>query len=151
MLNYPTWKRVLVLLICLAGFAITLPNVFYGRVERANDARTAVERGAALSPELEAQKAGWPRFLPSSLVNLGLDLRGGAHVLVQVETADVYAERLEGLWQPLRDKLRDLRDQVGSVRRLDGPADELRSASAIRPGSTQPSRRRRTWRSRSFR
>lgn len=126
MLNFPTWKRVLVLLICLAGVLIALPNVFYGRVEQANDARVAVERGAALSPELEAQEAGWPSFLPSGLLNLGLDLRGGAHVLVQVQTADVYAERLEGLWQPLRDKLRDLRDQVGSVRRLDGPADELR-------------------------
>ena len=46
-------------------------------------------------------------------------------MLVQVETADVYAERMEGLWPVLRDRLRDLRDQVGTVRRLDGPADEL--------------------------
>ncbi len=59
-------------------------------------------------------------------MNLGLDLRGGAHVLVQVETQDVHAEQLEGLWPQLRDKLRDLRDQVGSVRRLDSGPDELR-------------------------
>ena len=69
--------------------------------------------------------AGWPAFLPSRLVNLGLDLRGGAHVLVQVETQSVHAEQLEGLWPDLRDKLRDLRDQVGHgppARRLAGGA-----------------------------
>ena len=38
----------------------------------------------------------------------------------------MHAEQLEGLWPDLRDKLRDLRDQVGSVRRLDSGPDELR-------------------------
>ena len=46
-------------------------------------------------------------------------------MLVQVETAEVYTERIEGLWPSVRDRLRDLRDQVGTVRRLDGPPDEL--------------------------
>jgi preprotein translocase subunit SecD len=82
--------------------------------------------GAVATPELLADAAGWPRWLPSGLVNLGLDLRGGAHVLVQVETQDVYAERMEGLWPVLRDRLRELRDQVGTVRRLDSPDDQLR-------------------------
>ena len=64
--------------------------------------------------------------MPSKLVNLGLDLRGGAHVLVEVHTQDVHAERLEGLWPELRDRMRDLRDEVGTVRRLTGTPDELR-------------------------
>ena len=38
----------------------------------------------------------------------------------------MHAEQLEGLWPDLRDRLRDLRDEVGTVRRLDGPPDELR-------------------------
>ncbi len=122
MLKYPLWKRLLVLAICLGGFVIMLPNLFYGRVEGANDARKAVEQGATLTPEMQAAEAGWPAILPSGLVNLGLDLRGGAYVLVQVETEQVYAERLEGFWPTLRDKLRDLRDQVGTVRRLDSGA-----------------------------
>jgi preprotein translocase subunit SecD len=33
---------------------------------------------------------------------------------------------MEGLWPELRDRLRDLRDEVGTVRRLDSPPDELR-------------------------
>ena len=125
MQNFPLWKQILILGICAAGILVALPNVFYGRVERANDARAALAAGAPATPELSADAAGWPRWLPSRLINLGLDLRGGAHVLVQVETADVYTERMEGLWPMLRDQLRDLRDQVGTVRRLNGPADEL--------------------------
>ena len=39
---------------------------------------------------------------------------------------EVHAEQLEGLWPDLRDKLRDLRDQVGNVRRLDAGPEELR-------------------------
>jgi preprotein translocase subunit SecD len=126
MANYPVWKRLLVIGICLIGLIIVLPNLFYPRVEQANDARKAVERGAALTPELEAAMRGWPAFLPSRLVNLGLDLRGGAHVLVQVETQSVHAEQLEGLWPDLRDKLRDLRNEIGTVRRVEGNPEELR-------------------------
>jgi len=126
MANFPLWKRVLILGICLIGILIALPNAFYGRVERANDAREAVARGETLTPEMQQDMAGWPAWLPSRLINLGLDLRGGAHVLVQVQTADVHAEQLEGLWPELRDRLRDLRDQVGGVRRLDAGPDELR-------------------------
>ena len=131
MANYPLWKRLLVIGICVIGTIIMLPNVFYGRVETANDAREAVARGAELTPELERDMALWPGWLPSRLINLGLDLRGGAHVLVQVQTQEVHAEQLEGLWPDLRDKLRDLREQVGSVRRLDAGPEELR----IRIGS----------------
>ena len=116
--------------VCLIGIVVALPNLFYGRVERANDARAAIAAGAAETPELAAAAAGWPAFLPSELVNLGLDLRGGAHVLVEVQLADAQADRLEGLWPELRDRLRDLRDEVGTVRRLDGPPKSCASASA---------------------
>ena len=129
MLHFALWKKLVVIAICLVGLAIALPNLFYGRVEGANDARVAVERGTAPTPAPApgAQAAGgWPGWLPSRLINLGLDLRGGAYVLVQVETAQVHADQLEGLWPDVRDRLRDLRDQVGSVRRLDGTPDELR-------------------------
>ncbi len=123
MMHYPLWKRLLVLAICLVGFVVVLPNLFYGRVEGANDARNAVERGQSLTPEMQAAEGQWPAWLPSKLVNLGLDLRGGAYVLVQVEAEEVYAERLESFWPTLRDKLRDLRDTVGTVRRLEAPGE----------------------------
>lgn len=126
MLHFPLWKKIVVLGLCLLGVIIAFPNFLYQRVEGANDARTAIERGATPTPEMQAAMAGWPAFLPSELMNLGLDLRGGAHVLVQVKTAQVHGDELEGLWPGLRDKLRDLRDQVGSVRRLDSGPEELR-------------------------
>jgi preprotein translocase subunit SecD len=122
---FPFWKKLLVIGVTLLGILIALPNAFYGRVERANDARAALAAGQTATPDLLADAAGWPAWLPNDLVPLGLDLRGGAHVLVQVETHEVYAERMEGLWPTLRDRLRDLRDQVGTVRRLDSPPDEL--------------------------
>lgn len=126
MLQFPLWKRLIIIAICVIGTVIALPNLFYSRVELSNDAVTAIERGAPETPELATQREEWPRWMPHELVNLGLDLRGGAHVLVEVRTQDVHAERLEGLWPELRDRLRDIRDQVGTVRRLTGTADELR-------------------------
>lgn len=123
-MHFPLWKKILILGVCVLGILIALPNVFYGRVERANDARAAIAAGEV--PANPGDVHLWPAWLPSRLVNLGLDLRGGAHLLVEVQTAEVYAQRLEGFWPDLRDRLRDARDTVGSVRRLDGPANELR-------------------------
>jgi preprotein translocase subunit SecD len=63
--------------------------------------------------------------LPSTLVNLGLDLRGGAHLLAEVAVEDVYVTRMDGLWPEVRDELRELRDTVGTIRRIDAPPGEL--------------------------
>ena len=137
MLDFPLWKKLLIGLVCLVAVVVALPNAFYGRVEMANDARAALEAGAPATPELIAARDGWPGWLPSGLVPLGLDLRGGAHVLVEVQTSDVYAERMEGLWPELRDRLRDLREEVGTVRRLDSPADQLRIRIGEAAGMTR--------------
>ena len=64
--------------------------------------------------------------MPSSLVSLGLDLRGGAHLLAEVHVQGVHAVRMELLWPQVRDALHDLRDQVGSVRRQNAAPGELR-------------------------
>ena len=120
MLQIALWKRVLILLVCAVGLALAMPNLFYGPVERHNDAALAVERGAVATPEIEAGLAAWPDWLPSGLVNLGLDLRGGAHLLAEVQLDDVYAGRIDGYWPEVRDALRDLRDTVGTIRRQEG-------------------------------
>ncbi|MGM0585915.1 MAG: protein translocase subunit SecD [Pseudomonadota bacterium] len=124
MLQFPPWKVALVTLVCLAGVVFSAPNLFYDTVESANDARDAIEAGES-SPALEAQAAEWPAWLPSEVVSLGLDLRGGAHVLVEVAVEDVHRERLDALWPEARDALRELRDQVGPFRRLDGGGEAL--------------------------
>ena len=126
MLRIEAWKRVLILLVCLGGLALALPNLFYDRVEPYNDAVTAVERGAVETPEIAAALERWPSWLPSGLVNLGLDLRGGAHLLAEVRLEQVHAARMQGYWPQMRDALLDVRDRVGGVR-LDreSPDDEL--------------------------
>jgi len=70
--------------------------------------------------------SAWPGILPATLVNLGLDLRGGAHLLAEVQVEDVYADRMNGLWPDVRNALREERETVGTIRRQDGPEAELR-------------------------
>ena len=126
MLDIPLWKRILIWGVVLVALALAVPNLAYDRVERHNDALAALEGGVPSTPELEADLALWPSVLPSSLVNLGLDLRGGAHLLAEVRVEDVYSARMDALWPELRDALRDARDEVGPIRRTDAPAGELR-------------------------
>ena len=129
MTQSPLWKRVLILCTILAAILFALPNLFYERVERHNDAAAAIAlQGGAATPEQEADLALWPDLLPSALVPLGLDLRGGAHLLAEVHVADVYKARIDALWPELRDALRPLRDQVGNVRRQPSPDGVLRVA-----------------------
>jgi len=121
MLQISLWKRLLIILICLGALAFSMPNLFYDRVERHNDAALLIGQGQD-TPELRAEHSLWPDWAPSYLVNLGLDLRGGAHLLAEVHVADVYSDRVDGLWPEVRDRLRDARAQVGNVRRL--PSDD---------------------------
>jgi len=125
MLLIPLWKRVLIWGLCALGLLLAMPNLFYSRVEGHNDAAVALERTGALSAEQQAELAAWPDWLPSGLVNLGLDLRGGAHLLAEVHVTDVYADRMDGLWPEVRDVLRDKRDSVGTIRRIEGQPGEL--------------------------
>jgi preprotein translocase subunit SecD len=121
MLQINLWKRIAIALTCALGIWLALPNAFYGPVEQHNDAVKAIELGGS-TPELEVQRGLWPEFLPSGLVNLGLDLRGGAHLLAEVRVSDVYASRMEAQWPEVRDALRNLTP----VRRQQSAPDELR-------------------------
>jgi len=121
MLQIDLWKRILIALTCAFGLWLALPNAFYGPVEQHNDAVAAIEMNGS-TDALEAQKALWPEWLPSNLVNLGLDLRGGVRLLTEVQVEDVYANRMEAQWPEVRDALRSLTP----VRRQQSPADELR-------------------------
>jgi preprotein translocase subunit SecD len=126
MLQIPLWNRLFILIVLLAGLSFAMPNFFYERVERHNDAVDRIEETGATNDTLEAERALWPEFLPATLVNLGLDLRGGAHLLAEVQVEDVYTARMDALWPDVRDALRDVRDTVGTIRRQDAPPGELR-------------------------
>jgi len=83
MLQLASWKKTLILLTCLGGLLFALPNV--------------------LNADL---KAYWPHWLPQKTINLGLDLRGGAHLLYQVDLESVFKERADMIKQDLRSTLR---------------------------------------------
>ncbi len=124
MLQIPVWQRVLIVLIVVTGLLMALPNAFYTRVEQHNDAVKVIATGQT-NPDLEAKAALWPSFLPSSLVNLGLDLRGGVHLLAEVQVADVYKTVMDGMWPEVRDTLAAERDAIGFVTREDSADDVL--------------------------
>ena len=111
MLKFPLWKILLILVPCLWGIYSFSPHFFYSQVEKYNDLKKSgiVE---TQQPLLEPQL--WYDWAPSDLVNLGLDLRGGAHVLVEVNLEDVYSERIQNFWPEIRKKLRAIRNEVGS-------------------------------------
>ena len=125
MLQIDLLKRVLIWLVCATGLILALPNGFYTRVEQSNDAVAAIELGAD-TPANQELAAQWPGFMPSGLVNLGLDLRGGAHLLAEVQVSDVYEQRMDAMWPEIRDALRPERATVGTFRRQPGPEDQIR-------------------------
>ncbi len=119
MLQIPLWNRLFIVLLVLLGLSFAMPNFFYGTVERHNDALAEIERTGAETAQQTADIAAWPSYLPATLVNLGLDLRGGAHLLAEVRVEDVYVARMDALWPSVRDALRELRAEIGTIRRVD--------------------------------
>ena len=83
MLKFDTWKVVLIVGLCALGFAFAAPNL--------------VDRQTAES---------LPDFLPKQQINLGLDLQGGSHLLLEVKASVVIDERLEALVDSFRTELR---------------------------------------------
>lgn len=144
MQSAPLWKQLLIWGLVAAGLVLSAPNLFYSTVEAHNDAARAVEEAGFATTEQQAALDAWPGWMPSGLVNLGLDLRGGAHLLAEVRVADVYEARMDGWWPDVRDALRDLRDTVGSVRRqptavpyelrvqIENPAGMAAAVEAVR-------------------
>ncbi|WP_324752085.1 protein translocase subunit SecD [Roseovarius sp. Pro17] len=115
MLQIDLWKRICIWGLVALGILLALPNGFYSRVEAHNDAAKIVADGGDPAQVQDALDA-WPSWMPSGLVNLGLDLRGGAHLLAEVKVQDVYQSRIESMWKPVRDLLRENRDEVGTIR-----------------------------------
>ncbi len=138
MLYLALWKRVLIWSLVALGVVFAIPNLFYNRVEAHNDAVTAIAAaGGSATPEQQAARAQWPEWMPSGLINLGLDLRGGAHLVAEVQVADVYTGRIDALWPDVRDALRAEQATVGNVRRQPSPPGELRVQISTPAGITR--------------
>jgi preprotein translocase subunit SecD len=126
MLQIALWKRLAIWALLVAAVLFSVPNLFYDRVERHNDAAAAIEEAGAATDTLATDLALWPSWLPSRIVNLGLDLRGGAHLVAEVSVADVYKSRMNSFWPEVRRALRDEGGaDVGGVQRVPSAEDEL--------------------------
>ncbi len=132
MLQIGLGKRIVIWGLVLLGLLMATPNLFYSKVESHNDAVQAIELGADTADN-RALVEQWPGWMPSSLVNLGLDLRGGAHLLAEVQVEDVYISRIEGMWPEIRDLLREERDRIGPIRLQPTDNPELRIRLVERP------------------
>ncbi|MGB1547226.1 MAG: protein translocase subunit SecD [Alphaproteobacteria bacterium] len=86
MVHFARWKIVLILAVCVAGFVFASPNLM---------------RPGTLE--------GLPDWLPHKSINLGLDLQGGSHLLLEVDVNTVIRERLESLVDSVRVTLRTAR------------------------------------------
>ena len=84
MLHFSKSKILLILATLVLGLLFSLPN-FVGE-----DGRSSL-----------------PAFVPDSSLNLGLDLQGGSHLLLEVDTDTVQRERFDNLVSDIRLALRD--------------------------------------------
>lgn len=97
----------------------------------------------ALPSLLSGTSVRWPDSLPRPLVNLGLDLAGGSHILLEAETGQVAAQRLENMEEAVRNAMRQAepRIRIGDVSTaggrlsflLDNPADIDRAREILTP------------------
>ena len=117
MAPYPLWKTVIVLTLCLLGCLIALPNI--------------------LTPAHRSHLATW---MPHAVVNLGLDLQGGSHILLEVDLKTGLQDRLNATRDDIRKTLRaekigylDLMLNEEKVTfKLRNPGDFDRVVSALR-------------------
>lgn len=125
MLDFPSWKIWAVALTISIGTILALPNLL-----------------------TEQQAAGLPAGVPNQHLNLGLDLRGGSHILLEADRADIARSRLETLEDIVRTELRqadggviphlDLSVREGSISfTVRNPADVDRAIESMR-GLSRP-------------
>ena len=82
MLRFPIWKTTIILLTLMIGVMYTLPNVL------PSGARSAL-----------------PSWLSERTINLGLDLRGGSYLLLEVEPGELERNKLNLLSRDIRQEL----------------------------------------------
>ena len=87
MVYFAKWKIILVLAVCALGLVYATPNLLPAQT-------------------VSSWQESLPGFLPTRQINLGLDLQGGAHLLLRVEHEEVMDRRVESLINGARNALR---------------------------------------------
>ncbi|MEM8626859.1 MAG: protein translocase subunit SecD [Pseudomonadota bacterium] len=96
MLYFAPWKTALVSTIAVLGLIFAIPNAFD---------RQTVE--------------AWPSWLPQQQVNLGLDLQGGSHLLLEMAEGDLIEELLDAHRDDVRQRLRGAGIRYANLRKTD--------------------------------
>jgi preprotein translocase subunit SecD len=82
MLDFPLWKRTWLWGLTLAACLAALPSLF------------------------SLSGTSWPAALPSPTINLGLDLAGGSHILLEADPDQVREQRIQNMEEAVRSRLR---------------------------------------------
>jgi preprotein translocase subunit SecD len=88
MLDFPRWKVMWLWALALVCAAAALPSL------------------------VSVVGVRWPGSLPSPTVNLGLDLAGGSHILLEADPRQVASQRLETMEENVRQRLRTAEPRV---------------------------------------
>src|SRR3990170_2553690 len=83
MLDFPRWKVWAVCLTIAVFIVFAIPSMF---------------------PKSEVAK--WPSWAPRAQINLGLDLAGGSHLLLEADTADAAKQRVAAMEDTVTTELR---------------------------------------------
>lgn len=83
MLDFPRWRIWMLNLVILAGVICAIPSVVPGNM-----------------------RAQVSQYLPIPAINLGLDLAGGSHILLEADTSQLAQTRLESLEDAVRSAMR---------------------------------------------
>ena len=113
LLRFPPWKIVLVLVTLVIGAAMCLPN--FSSLDR---------------------YFGW---VPTGPVKLGLDLRGGASILLEVDPADLQTNKIRSLSRDVRSALSQRPGVITSQREAVGSELHVRTRD---PGDAEEAMRR---------
>jgi preprotein translocase subunit SecD len=103
MLDFPRWKTFSVLLTVIIGCLLSVPSMI---PERYFQAATATQDAGPL--------AFWPEALRPR-VNLGLDLAGGSHIMLEADIDDVRKQRLDNMERSIRTAMRGERGSADDV------------------------------------
>ena len=124
--RYATWQIVATIALALAAVLLVLPNFL----------------PAATVAAVEAKL---PSFIPFRPVTLGLDLQGGAHVLMEIDSASLQKSMVEGLRDDVRGKMRDAHISIsggiaaqakGVVVHIADAGERAKALEALQPLNT---------------
>lgn len=89
MLDFPRWRVWMLNIVIFTGVLFAIPSV--------------------LPTDIRAQVA---QYLPTPTINLGLDLAGGSHILLEADTSQLAETRLEALEDSVRAAMRRTEPRV---------------------------------------